>query len=321
MAGFKTVGTRIVRRLGKQRWWRNRVGRGEARSSGKAQQVRLHEVVALGQPLGGGDGIGVYSIPEYMDIAEETKSPQPFTGSISTAESEVTQWNVLQFNTGSMSPFIIKCGSNSASDLVIKADSRVQEPKGSEIVRILPRPSVFSSMSYDEIKRTFEQLPEAVNLLALAGGSSIPEYMDIAEETKSPQPFTGSISTAESEVTQWNVLQFNTGSTSPFIIKCGSNSASDLVIKADSRVQEPKGSEIVRILPRPSVLSSMSYDEIKRTFEQLPEAVNLLALARTADGTRARYSRLFRTLAMKVPSLRELVAEMEKGGLLKDVKS
>ncbi|KAL0431844.1 UNVERIFIED_CONTAM: Kinesin-like protein KIN-14B [Sesamum radiatum] len=108
----------------------------------------------------------------------------------------------------------------------------------------------------------------------------------------------------ETDVAQWNVLQFNTGSTTPFIIKCGANSNSELVIKADARVQEPKGGEIVRVVPRPTVLENMGLDEIKEVFTELPEALSLLALARTADGTRARYSRLYRTLAMKVPALR-----------------
>ncbi|KAK3411723.1 hypothetical protein EUGRSUZ_I00476 [Eucalyptus grandis] len=95
---------------------------------------------------------------------------------------------------------------------------------------------------------------------------------------------------------------------------------SELVIKAHARVQEPKGGEIVRVVPRPSVLENKSLEEIKQLFSQLPEALSLLALARTADGTRARYSRLYRTLAMKVPSLRDLVVELEKGGVLKDVR-
>lgn len=125
----------------------------------------------------------------------------------------------------------------------------------------------------------------------------------------------------ETDVAQWNVLQFNTGTTTPFIIKCGANSNSELVIKADARVQEPKGGEIIRVVPRPSVLENMTLEELKQVFSQLPEALSLLALARTADGTRARYSRLYRTLAMKVPSLRDLVGELEKGGVLKDVKS
>lgn len=147
----------------------------------------------------------------------------------------------------------------------------------------------------------------------------------IVEEDDRPQgtsrAISGELSSGETDVTQWNVLQFNTGSTTPFIIKCGANSHSELVIKADDRVQEPKGGEILRVVPRPTVLETMSLEEIKEVFAKLPEALSLLALARTADGTRARYSRLYRTLAMKVPALRELVGELEKGGGLKDVKS
>ncbi|GKV53732.1 hypothetical protein SLEP1_g60249, partial [Rubroshorea leprosula] len=149
-----------------------------------------------------------------------------------------------------------------------------------------------------------------------------PEEDDhIVDTLQSRKPTADLGSSTETDVAQWNVLQFNTGSTTPFIIKCGANSNSELVIKADARVQEPKGGEIMRVVPRPSVLENMSLEEIKQVFSQLPEALTLLALARTADGTRARYSRLYRTLAMKVPSLRDLVGELEKGGVLKDVKS
>ncbi|XP_010277486.1 PREDICTED: kinesin-like protein KIN-14A isoform X2 [Nelumbo nucifera] len=149
---------------------------------------------------------------------------------------------------------------------------------------------------------------------------SIPEQGDHLQEAHAFQPADWG-SGAETDVSQWNVLQFNTGSTTPFIIKCGSNSNSELVVKADARVQDPKGGEIIRVVPRPTVLANMSVEEMKQVFAQLPEALSLLALARTADGTRARYSRLYRTLAMKVPSLRDLVGELEKGGALKDVRS
>lgn len=120
-----------------------------------------------------------------------------------------------------------------------------------------------------------------------------------------------SISSGETDVSQWNVLQFNTGASAPFIIKCGGNISSELVIKADARVQDPKGGEIVRVVPRPSILVNMSLEEMKQMFAQLPEALSLLALARTADGTRARYSRLYKTLAIKVPSLKDIVSELE----------
>ncbi|XP_016201049.1 kinesin-like protein KIN-14B isoform X3 [Arachis ipaensis] len=145
---------------------------------------------------------------------------------------------------------------------------------------------------------------------------SIPE-----DDSSLGKPVTDLGSGSETDVTQWNVLQFNTGNTSPFIIKCGANSNSELIIKADARVQEPKGGEIVRVAPRPSVLEDMSLEQMKQVFAELPEALSLLALARTADGTRARYSRLYRTLAMKVPSLRNLVSELEKEGALKDVRT
>ncbi|KAI4325682.1 hypothetical protein MLD38_031060 [Melastoma candidum] len=137
--------------------------------------------------------------------------------------------------------------------------------------------------------------------------------VDDDPEPPLPQSPAESGSPAETEVAQWNVLQFNTASTTPFIIKCGANSHSELVIKADARVQEPKGGEIMRVVPRPSILKNMNLEDIKQLFSQLPEALSLLALARTADGTRARYSRLYRTLASKVPSLRDLVVELEKG--------
>ncbi|KAJ4825348.1 Kinesin-like protein KIN-14A [Turnera subulata] len=148
----------------------------------------------------------------------------------------------------------------------------------------------------------------------------IPEEDDHLHELAHSPKSTELVSATETDVAQWNVLQFNTGATTSFIIKCGANSNSELVIKADAKVQEPKGGEVVRVVPRPSVLENMSLEDMKLVFSQLPEALSLLALARTADGTRARYSRLYRTLAMKVPSLRDLVGELEKGGVLKDVK-
>ncbi|KAG8076865.1 hypothetical protein GUJ93_ZPchr0006g40720 [Zizania palustris] len=143
----------------------------------------------------------------------------------------------------------------------------------------------------------------------------------LQEDPDDPATDLNSNTVGESEVSQWNVLQFNTGTSAPFIIKCGANSSCELVIKADQHVQEPKGGEIIRVVPKPSVLVEMGFEEIKGVFEELPEAISLLALARTADGTRARYSRLYRTLANKVTALKDIVAEMERGGVFKDVKS
>ncbi|KAL1566811.1 Kinesin-like protein KIN-14B [Salvia divinorum] len=185
-------------------------------------------------------------------------------------------------------------------------------------------------VSLDELS---EQMPSLLDIDHPCAQSHISEARDAVESTAeeedklldAPPPGTkfsaDTTHGSETDVAQWNVLQFNTGSTTPFIIKCGANSKSELVVKADARVQEPKGGEIVRIVPRPTVLEHMSLEEMKDVFAQLPEALSLLALARTGDGTRARYSRLYRTLAMKVPALRDLVGELEKGGVLKDIKA
>lgn len=157
------------------------------------------------------------------------------------------------------------------------------------------------------------QIAEAHKVL-----ESIPVEENRLQVSQTSQSTDWNSTAAETEVLQWNVLQFNTGSTLPFIIKCGANSKLDLVVKAETRVQEPKGGEIIRVAPKPSLLAEMSLEELKQVFSQLPEALSLLALARTADGTRARYARVYRTLAMKVPALKELVSEMEKGGPQKD---
>ncbi|XP_047951271.1 LOW QUALITY PROTEIN: kinesin-like protein KIN-14B [Salvia hispanica] len=172
-------------------------------------------------------------------------------------------------------------------------------------------------VSLDELS---EQMPSLLDIDHPCAQSHISEARDAVESTaeedkllEAPPPGTkfsaDATLSSETDVAQWNVLQFNTGSTTPFIIKCGANSKSELVVKADARVQEPKGGEIVRVVPRPTVLEHMSLEEMKDVFAQLPEALSLLALARTGDGTRARYSRLYRTLAMKVPALRDLVGE------------
>ncbi|XP_052190474.1 kinesin-like protein KIN-14B [Diospyros lotus] len=138
---------------------------------------------------------------------------------------------------------------------------------------------------------------------------SLPEDDDHYFQETSYAPAQSAVlgSGAETDVAQWNVLQFNMASnTPPFIIKCGANSKSELVIKADAHMQEPEGGEIVRVAPRPTDLENMGLEEMKQLFsQQLPEALSLLALARTADGTRVRYSRLYQTLAMKVPALRD----------------
>ncbi|KAA3464127.1 kinesin-like protein KCA2 [Gossypium australe] len=115
--------------------------------------------------------------------------------------------------------------------------------------------------------------PCAQRQIANARRLSVREEDDLAPEIRHAQRPSAELGSGnDTDVAQWNVLQFNTGSTTPFIIKCGANSNSELVIKADAKVQEPKGGEIVRVVPRPSVLENMSLDEMKQIFSELPEA-------------------------------------------------
>ncbi|KAF8772657.1 hypothetical protein HU200_005622 [Digitaria exilis] len=203
-------------------------------------------------------------------------------------------------------------------DNILKQVKEVMRQSSTRPMRKSKRKSLLESL--DDL---LAQMPSLLDVDHPCAQKQIMEARKVVEslEEDPDDPAPQSNALGESEVSQWNVLQFNTGNTAPFIIKCGANSSSELVIKADLRVQEPKGGEVIRVVPRPSVLADLSFEEIKGVFEQLPEAVSLLALARTADGTRARYSRLYRTLASKVPALKEIVAEMERGGIFKDVRS
>ncbi|CAN6178769.1 unnamed protein product [Urochloa humidicola] len=203
-------------------------------------------------------------------------------------------------------------------DNILKQVKEVMRQSSTRPMRKSKRKALLQSL--DDL---LSQMPSLLDIDHPCAQKQIMETRKVVEslEEDPDDPAPQSNALGESEVSQWNVLQFNTGTTAPFIIKCGANSSSELVIKADLRVQEPKGGEVIRVVPRPSVLADLGFEEIKGVFEQLPEAVSLLALARTADGTRARYSRLYRTLASKVPALKEIVAEMERGGVFKDVRS
>ncbi|KAG2391737.1 Kinesin-like protein [Vigna angularis] len=77
----------------------------------------------------------VESIPEEDDRSQNlSHSRMSSTDTGSGSGTDVAQWNVLQFNTGNTSSFLIKCGANSNSELIIKAEARVQEPKEGEII-------------------------------------------------------------------------------------------------------------------------------------------------------------------------------------------
>uniref|UniRef100_A0ACD5VCL2 Uncharacterized protein n=1 Tax=Avena sativa TaxID=4498 RepID=A0ACD5VCL2_AVESA len=207
-------------------------------------------------------------------------------------------------------------------DNILKQVKEVMKQSSSRPLRTSKKKALLESLD-----NLLAQMPSLLDIDHPCAQKQITEARSTVESLQedpddpATDPNSNSNTLGESEVSQWNVLQFNTGTTAPFIIKCGANSSCELVIKADQRVQEPKGGEVIRVVPRPSVLADMGFEEMKGLFEQLPEAVSLLALARSADGTRARYSRLYRTLASKVPALKEIVAEMERGGVFKDVRS
>lgn len=116
----------------------------------------------------------------------------------------------------------------------------------------------------------------------------------------------------DSEVIQWSVLQFNNGSATPFVIKCGATSNLELVVKAQAKMSEKNGKEIVAVVPIPSALSGSSVDDIRQAISHLPESFCQLAMARTADGSRARYTRLYKTLAIRVPALKHVVEDLEE---------
>nr|AMS24254.1 kinesin 14-V protein [Marsilea vestita] len=116
----------------------------------------------------------------------------------------------------------------------------------------------------------------------------------------------------DGDVMQWSVLQFNNGSANPFVIKCGANSSLELVVKAQAKVQDKTGKEIIAVVPAPSTLAGLSLEEIKQVLARLPEAFGQLALARTADGTRARYARLYKTLAIRVPALKSSIPDVDR---------
>eukprot|EP00249_Psilotum_nudum_P024264 c29136_g3_i1 orf=1113-5150(+) len=115
----------------------------------------------------------------------------------------------------------------------------------------------------------------------------------------------------DNDVTQWSILQFNNSSATQFVIKCGANTAHQLVVKAQAKLEDKTGKEIISVIPAPSTLAGLSLAEIKQVLLQLPEAFSQLTLARTADATRARYTRLYKTLAIRVPVLKSSVLDLE----------
>ncbi|GAQ85314.1 Kinesin [Klebsormidium nitens] len=116
-----------------------------------------------------------------------------------------------------------------------------------------------------------------------------------------PQPTRGGDGM---QAIQWSVVQFSNGVTEPVVVKCGANDKLDLAVQS--------GNGKVAVLPVPGVLGGMDMDQIKHTLGHVPPDLVQLAMARTPDGTRARYTRLYKTLAARVPKLRAAMgAELE----------
>ena len=85
---------------------------------------------------------------------------------------DIMQWSVLQFNTGAANPFVIKCGATPSLELVVKAQAKIQDKSGKEMVSVVPPPSTLSGLSLDEIRQVLMRLPEAFCQLALAAQQS-----------------------------------------------------------------------------------------------------------------------------------------------------
>lgn len=98
------------------------------------------------------------------------------------------------------------------------------------------------------------------------------------------------------EAIQWSVVQFSNGVTEPVVVKCGANDKLDLAVQSS-------GSGKVAVLPVPGVLGGMDMDQITHTLGHVPRDLVQLAMARTPDGTRARYTRLYKTLVRSPPSV------------------
>eukprot|EP00897_Mesotaenium_endlicherianum_P004170 jgi/Mesen1/3781/ME000205S03043 len=114
------------------------------------------------------------------------------------------------------------------------------------------------------------------------------------------------------ETIYWTLVQFNNKQgTAPVVVKCGATSKLDLVVKMVKQ-KDAKGvaaglsqlPDSVSLMCVPAVLNDMSMNEINAELQDLPEALRVLALSKTASGTRARYARLYKTLAGRVPSMR-----------------
>eukprot|EP00899_Mesostigma_viride_P014262 jgi/Mesvir1/22837/Mv20097-RA.1 len=115
---------------------------------------------------------------------------------------------------------------------------------------------------------------------------------------------------------EWAEVKFSVGTganAAPLVILASCNAERDLVVKTPARGRKPvvpvpgtpgdKG-EKISVMPPPTQLDGLEMEQIDAKLAHLPVALCALAMARTAEGTRARYAKLYATLLERVPALR-----------------
>ncbi|KAL2636418.1 hypothetical protein R1flu_007897 [Riccia fluitans] len=192
-----------------------------------------------------------------------------------------------------------KVGSSSLKKVLFTRMSTLSE----RMPTLLPIDYACAQKAINEAQQAVEQIQEAGHQSQRSESSLSDAYDAI--------PTSGEPEDADGDVVQWSVLQFNNGTAQPLVLKCGATPSLELVVKAPGRLQDKNGKEVVSVVPAPSALNGLSLDEIRQILSQVPEAFSNLALARSADGTRARYTRLYRTLAVRVPALRGSVSNLD----------
>ncbi|KAL3677617.1 hypothetical protein R1sor_027565 [Riccia sorocarpa] len=210
----------------------------------------------------------------------------------------------------------------SLEDILKQADDIVRESRqkvGSSSLKkalfgrmspLSERISTLLPIDYGCAQKVISEAQQAIEQIQDAGHQSHRSESSLSDAYDAI-PTSGEQEDADGDVVQWSVLQFNNGSAQPLVLKCGATPSLELVVKAPARLQEKNAKEVVSVVPAPSALNGLSLDEIRQVLSQVPEAFSNLALARSADGTRARYSRLYKTLAVRVPALRATVSNLD----------
>jgi hypothetical protein len=133
-----------------------------------------------------------------------------------------------------------------------------------------------------------EELPGAAGGGGEAPHPGTPPPEEEAASSEGSTANNADVAQSGLQAIQWSVVQFSNGVTDPVVVKCGANEKLDLAVQS--------GAGKVAVLPVPGVLGGMDMEEIGHALGHVPGDLVQLAMARTADGTRARYTRLYKTL-------------------------